>query len=104
MTYSYSDVSHHMWASLLDTMSRDEADNAITALTTLTSIFPNLFPSRSTFVRADSQFSVRGPTGVRFVVYDEGQISRTVRIPRSDLLTISSAVDSVIATVSSTYG
>ena len=86
-----------MRSVLSDELSDDEADNALTALTTLTTIHPELFPFERTFARPDHQKGVAGSSGVRFVVYGEEGEVRFLRVPRSDLTSISEAIDSVIA-------
>ena len=54
-----------------------------------------MFPPERTFVRPDHHKGVEGPTGVRFVVYNEEGIERTLRLPREHLSTIKAAIDDV---------
>lgn len=82
-----------MRSVLADEFTGDEADNALTALSTLTSLFPELFPSHRTFVRPDHQTPHMRATGVRFVVYGDQGIVRQIRIPRMCLVSVSEAVD-----------
>lgn len=96
MTYNSTAADQYMRSVLSDELSDDEADNALTALTTLTTIHPVLFPFERTFARPDHQRGVDGPSGVRFVVYGEEGIERTLRVPRADLTSVSEAIDSVI--------
>ena len=96
MTYNASAADQYMLSVLSDELTITEADNALTALSTLTSVSPGLFPFDRTFVRPDHQKGTDGAAGVRFVVYGEQGIIRMIRIPRSDLQDLDDAIDSVL--------
>lgn len=98
--YNADATDSYMRSVLIDELSDDEADNALTALTTLTSLFPALFPFDRTFARPDHQRGTDGPSGVRFVVFGEHGIERMVRVPRMDLSSVAEAVESVLLIVS----
>lgn len=98
--YNPDATDSFMRSVLIDELSDDEADNALTALSTLTSLFPALFPFERTFARPDHQRGTDGPSGVRFVVFGDAGIERMVRIPRSDLCSVAEAVESVMILVS----
>lgn len=100
MTYTASATDQYMRSVLIDELSDDEADNALTALSTLTSLFPKLFPFDRTFARPDHYPSQPGVSGVRFVVFGPEGIERMVRIPKWDLSSVAEAVESVLITVS----
>lgn len=97
MTYNSSATDQYMISVLVDEFSVDEADNALTALSTLTSLNPQLFPPERTFARPDHQMGVKGPAGVRFVVYGEEGVERMIRLPRAALETLKAAIDSIYA-------
>jgi hypothetical protein len=93
----YTDYAtdQYMRSVLADELSVDEADNALTALTSLTSAYPKLFPFERTFVRPDHQTGVRGAAGVRFVVYGEDGVERFLRLPRAALVSLKESIDQV---------
>ena len=98
--YNADATDEYMRSVLIDELSDDEADNALTALSTLTSLFPALFPFDCTFARPDHQRGSNGPAGVRFEVFGPNGIERMVRIPRVDLSSVAEAVESVMILVS----
>jgi hypothetical protein len=93
MNYTPHATDQYMRSVLIDELSDDEADNALTALSTLTSLFPGLFPFERTFARPDHNPTVRGPAGVRFVVFGDNGVERMVQIPREDLSSVAEAVE-----------
>ena len=100
MNYTGNATDQHMRNVLLDELTSDEADNAMTALSALTSLFPIFFPFERTFVSTDHYPTLSGPSGVRFVVYgDEGQ-ERSVHIPRADLSSVAEAIEAATLTAS----
>ena len=76
--------------------SPDEVDNVLTALNTLTSLSPGLFPPSNTFAGPDYQMGIDGPSGARFVVYEGGVEVRMIRLPREDLMAVTNAVEAVL--------
>lgn len=98
MNYTAIATDQHMRNLLVDDLSDDEADNAMTALSALTSLFPSFFPFQRTFARPHYREASTEATGVRFVVYGEEGIERTVFLPRADLRTVSEAVDAATST------
>ena len=82
--------------TLFSEFTPDEADNILTALNTLTSLSPVLFPHGGTRATPDYQKGVDGPSGVRFTVYSGDREMRMVRLPREDLGTVSDAVETVL--------
>lgn len=100
MNYTASAADQHMRNALIDELTPDEADNAMTALSTLTSLFPSFFPFDRTFVSTDHYPTLRGPSGVRFVVYGEEGQERTVHIPRADLSSVAEAIEAATLTAS----
>lgn len=99
-SYSQSAADQYMFSVLSDELTDDEADNALTALSTLTGLFPALFPAEHTFVRPDHQRGTDGPSGVRFVVFGDGGVVRMVRLPRQDLRSVAEAVETIMIMVS----
>lgn len=97
MQYSTSATDQYMRDVIQDEFSADEADNALTALTVLTSVSPRLFPFDRTFVRTDHQRDGTGASGVRFIVFGDTGVDRMVRIPREDLDSVITATDTVIS-------
>lgn len=95
--YNDQSVDQYMRKVLREEFSTSEADNALTALSTLTSLYPDLFPYDDSFVRPDHQQGVKGAAGVRFEVYDDKGVVRFLRIPRHSLSTVKDAVDTVVA-------
>src|SRR6187402_3995718 len=97
-TYDATSVDQYMRHALEIELNPDEADNALTALTVLTTLAPALYPPGRTFVRFEKErvgFSPETNVGIRFdVIGDEG-ITRSIRIPRSSLEGIDTAVNSV---------
>lgn len=93
--YTEFATDQYMLSVLADELHVDEADNALTALTTLTNASPGMFPPERTFVRPDHQKGVEGPTGVRFIVYGEEGIERSLRLPRTALGSIREAIDDI---------
>lgn len=93
-------ADQYMFSVLSDELTDNEADNALTALSTLTSLYPALFPSEHTFVRPDHQRGVDGPSGVRFVVFGEDGVVRMVRLPRQDLSSLTEAIETIMIMVS----
>ena len=100
MNYTASAADQHMRNVLTDELTPDEADNAMTALSALTSLFPSLFPFDRTFVSTDHYPTLSGPSGVRFVVYGEEGEERSVHIPRADLSSVAEAVEAATLTAS----
>ena len=100
MTYTASATDQYMRSVLIDELTDDEADNALTALSTLTSLYPQLFPFDRTFTRPDHYPSQAGASGVRFIVFGPEGIERMVRIPKQDLSSVAEAVESVLIIVS----
>ena len=98
--YNADATDEYMRSVLIDELSDDEADNALTALSTLTSLFPALFPFDRTFARPDHQRGTDGPSGVRFVVFGSHGVERMVRVPRMDLSSVAEAIESVMILVS----
>ncbi len=84
-----------MRSVLADEFTTDEADNALTALTALTTAYPQLYPFDRTFVRPDHDRTADapGPAGVRFIVYGEDGVERFIRLPRAVLGSLRSAID-----------
>lgn len=95
MTYTDFAADQYMHSVLSDELLPEETDNALTALTTLTSASPGMFPPERTFVRPDHQKGVEGATGVRFIVYGSEGIERTLRLPRELLGTLREAIDDI---------
>lgn len=98
--YNSLATDSYMRSVLTDALSLDEADNSLTALSTLTGLHPSLFPHERTFVRPDIQPGSTVASGVRFEVYGEDEIERTVRVPRIDLSSVAEAVESVLIIIS----
>lgn len=100
--YNNFATDQYMLSVLSDELTINEADNALTALTTLTSAYPQLFPFERTFARPDHDHTsdVRGPVGVRFIVYGEKGVERMIRLPRSVFATLKATIDEVFAVVS----
>lgn len=96
MNYNATTTDQFMRSVLVDEFTIDEADNALTALSTLTSLFPDQYPASRTYARPDHQRGVKGAAGVRFVVYGEEGEERVLRVPRELLSTVQSAVGSVL--------
>jgi len=103
MTYNSSATDQYMLSVLVDEFSVDEADNALTALSTLTSAYPQLFPSERTFARPDHQLGVNGPAGVRFVVFGEEGIVRVIRLPRAVLTSLRNTINELFLILVATY-
>jgi len=103
--YNEIATDQYMRSVLVEEFTIDEADNALTALSTLTSNYPRLFPHERTFARPDHDPTVSrtGPAGVRFVVYGEEGIERQVRLPRADLASLKSSIDGVFGVLDSLY-
>jgi hypothetical protein len=95
MTYSEFATDQYMLSVLAEELTVDEADNALTTLTTLTHTSPAYFPPERTFVRPDHHRGVDGPTGVRFIVYGEEGVVRSLRLPRECLGTLKEAIDDI---------
>lgn len=93
--YNSSATDQYMLSVLADELSVDEADNALTGLNALTSRHPKLFPPDRTFARPDHQNGVRGPAGVRFVVYGDEGVERFLRLPRAALASLKDTIDSI---------
>lgn len=93
----YTDFAadQYMRSVLTEELSIDEADNALTALTTLTSTYPRLFPFERTFARPDHQRGVDGAAGVRFIVYGEDGEERFLRLPRKALGSLRDSINEV---------
>lgn len=91
--YNEYATDQYMRSVLVDEFSPDETDNALTALSSITSLFSELFPPERTFVRPDHENRHLRPTGVRFIVYGDSGIVRQIRIPKSALSSISHAID-----------
>jgi hypothetical protein len=100
MNYNCEATDQYMLSVLVDEFSVDEADNALTALSTLTNAYPSLFPHERTFARPDHQPGVKGPAGVRFVVFGESGIVRFIQLPREALASLKAAIDNLFAVVS----
>lgn len=100
MNYNADATDQYIRSLLVEELSDDEADNAMTALSTLTSLFPSFFPFDRTFALLHSHWGFSGPSGVRFVVFGEDGIERSVHIPRDDLFTVATAVDAVTKSAS----
>ena len=101
-TYTAESVDQYMRRALENELEPHEADNALTALTALTTLHPSLFPFSDTFVRVDKEhisFSDHDTYGIRFDVFGEEGIERSLRIPRGDLRHIETAINSVIQIV-----
>lgn len=94
-SYNASATDQYQLSVLTDELSMDEADNALTALNTLTSTYPRLFPFDRTFARPDHQIGVNGPTGVRFIVYGDEGVERFIRVPRAALASLRGSIDSL---------
>ena len=95
MTYNASSADQYMLSVLADELSVNEADNALTGLSVLTSISPSLFPFEDTFVRPDHQRGLQGPSGVRFVVYGSEGVVRQIHVPRAALRSLEATVDNI---------
>ncbi len=95
MNYTPYATDQYMRSVLIDEFSDDEADNALTALSALTSIYPSYYPSERTFVKTHHHRGSDRAIGVRFVVYGEDGIERSVFLPREDLADIGRAIDAV---------
>lgn len=93
MTYSEIATDQYMLSVLAEELSVDEADNALTALSWLTSAHPGYFPTERTFVRPEHQSGEDRATGVRFVVYGPEGIDRFLRLPRASLTSVSECID-----------
>lgn len=91
--YSEYATDLYMRSVLSDELTVVEVDNALTALTSITSLFPDKFPANRTFVRPDHETIHMKATGVRFVVYGDAGIIRQIRIPRGSLASLADAVD-----------
>jgi hypothetical protein len=94
--YNTEAVDLYMRRSLEGELQKHEADNALTALTTLTVTYPSLFPFESTFVELDYQPGKIEAVGIKFSVYGEDSVTRELRIPRADLADIGSCIKSVL--------
>jgi hypothetical protein len=94
-SYNASATDQYMLSVLVDEFSVDEADNALTALTTLTTTYPELFPSERTFARPDHQPGTKGAAGVRFVVFGETGVERMIRMPRAALASLKDAINTL---------
>lgn len=95
--YSPVGVDQYMLSVLSDELTADEADNALTALSALTSVHPETYPFNRTFARPDHQRDRNGAAGVRFIVYGEFGMERMIRVPRADLASLETLIDSVLA-------
>ncbi|UVG35183.1 hypothetical protein SEA_CECE_177 [Microbacterium phage Cece] len=97
----YADFAadQYMRSVLREEFTSAESDNALTALSTLTGLFPGLFPIDRTFARPDYQRGSERALGVRFVVYGPEGIERTVRVPRAALASLEGIVDETLTVV-----
>lgn len=100
MNYNADATDQYIRSLLVEELSDDEADNAMTALSTLTSLFPSFFPFDRTFALLHSHWGFSGPSGVRFVVYGEEGEERSVHIPRADLSSVAEAIEAATLTAS----
>lgn len=94
-TYNSEAADQYMRSVLTEELSIDESDNALTALTALTTAYPQLYPFDRTFVRPDHDRTADrpGPAGVRFIVYGEAGVERFIRLPRSVLSSLKGTID-----------
>ena len=95
--YNASATDQYMLSVLVDEFSEDKADNALTPLSPLTFTYPKPFPFERTFARPDHQLGVDGPSGVRFVVYGSEGVERMIRLPRTALASLATAVNEMFS-------
>lgn len=91
--YSEYATDLYMRSVLADELAVVEVDNALTALSSITALFPDKFPPDRTFVRPDHETIHMKATGVRFVVYGDDSVIRQIRIPRGSLASLTDAID-----------
>lgn len=101
--YNADSADQYMRSVLLDELSTEEADNALTALSTLTTAYPSLYPFDRTFVRPDHDRTAGadGPAGVRFIVYGEEGVERFIRLPRAALASLKASIDELFSVLGS---
>ncbi|URP22219.1 hypothetical protein SEA_BIG4_186 [Microbacterium phage Big4] len=95
MNYTQDSTDQYMRDILVEELTPDAADNALTALSTLTSLYPGVFPSNRTFVRPHHDPTASGPSGVRFVVYGDEGVLRSIYLPGTDLRNVAHAIEAV---------
>lgn len=100
MNYTQDSTDQYMRDILADELTPDEADNALTAMSTLTGVFSSYFPIQRTFTRPHRTPGYAEATGVRILVFGEDGIERSVHIPRADLSSVAEAVESAMLTAS----
>ncbi|UDL15934.1 hypothetical protein QEH42_gp284 [Microbacterium phage Pumpernickel] len=93
--YNSSSVDFFMRSVLDGSFTQDETDNALTALSVLTTQCPALFPSDATFVHPDIQANDSRPSGIIFVHYDDEGVVRSIRVPIEDLSNLRTLVDTL---------
>lgn len=98
--YNDQTTDLYMRSVLSDELHAYEVDNALTTLSSLTSLFPGLFPADRTYVRSDHETVHMRPSGVRFVVYSDTGIVRQIRLPRALLGDVATAIDAAGVLVS----
>ena len=100
--YSGTAVDQYMRVVLEQDLSPDQTDNALTLLTTLTSLASPQFPHEKTFIRVNKTRLLFHPETVRvrgitlFTLKEDGT-ERAVSIPKDDLRNIKTAMASLFA-------
>ena len=107
-SYSGKAVDTYIRKVLEQDLSKEHTDNALTLLTTLTTIAPDLFPHESTFVRVNKIRPNHKPDTVYvlgitiFTPTTKGE-ERSLTLQKGDLKTLPSSFDALFSTLGAGY-
>lgn len=99
-SYDAETVDHYVRSVLAQDLNDDEIDNALSLLSTLTSIASANFPPSQTFIKVDRRALKFNPDivkarGVIISVLRNGEEKRTLHIPRNNLADLETAMDAM---------
>lgn len=102
-------VDRYMRAILEEELTEHETDNALTLLTTLTTLAPELFPHEETFVRVaktrlkfhEEIVRVRGIQ--LYTTHGPDNLERAIFIPRTSLTSLKTAMSTLFAVLGQGY-
>ncbi len=99
-SYAAETVDHYVRTVLAQDLNDDEIDNALSLLSTLTSIASTNFPPGQTFIKVDRRALKFNPDivkarGVIISVLRDGDEKRTLHIPRNNLADLETAMDAM---------